>query len=270
MSWTGERLETYIFSRDAIEHLHRYSLISEYVVGKRVLDIACGEGYGSNIISKTAIEVFGVDIDEDSIEKAKIKYKNDNLTFKLGKADAIPLDDNSVDVVVSFETIEHHDKHTEMLSEIKRVLKSDGIIIISTPDKLYYSDNRNFKNKFHIKELYKEEFVSLMKNHFSKIQLLTQEFINGNSLIQEDASIGKIQIFSGNYNEIHQQTLTPLYLIIIASEVDFQRQGVSFFDGNQFVKAEVDSKIQNVYLSRTYKLGNFILKPFKFLKQMLK
>ena len=63
MSWTGERLETFIYTRDAIEHLHRYSLISKYISGKTVLDIACGEGYGSNIISKTAATVFGVDID---------------------------------------------------------------------------------------------------------------------------------------------------------------------------------------------------------------
>ncbi|MDI9257681.1 class I SAM-dependent methyltransferase [Flavobacterium sedimenticola] len=267
MSWTGERLETYIYTRDAVEHLHRYSLLTPYIADKTVLDIACGEGYGSAIMSKTAARVYGVDIDADTVTKAQAKYKRENLSFQEGSAAAIPLQDHSVDVVVSFETIEHHDKHREMLSEIKRVLKPSGMLIISTPDKLYYSDARNFKNKFHVKELYKQEFVDLIAAHFANLQLLTQEYVNGNSLIQDDAS-EKIAIFTGNYSEVQTQHIPPLYLIAIAADVEFARQKASLFDGNSFVNAEIDSKVRYVYQSTTYKLGHTLLRPFKFIKHL--
>lgn len=89
---------------------------------------------------------------------AKEKYKAHNLEYKVGQADKIPYKSNFFDVVVSFETLEHHDKHIEMMEEIKIVLKQGGICIISTPDKLVYSDKKNYQNPFHVKELYKEDF----------------------------------------------------------------------------------------------------------------
>jgi len=62
------------------------------------------------------------------------------------------------DLVVSFETIEHHDEHEQMLAEVKRVLKPDGMAIISSPDKAIYTDKPEYHNSFHVKELYREEF----------------------------------------------------------------------------------------------------------------
>ena len=95
-NWTGERLETYIYSKDSIDHLHRYSIVSNYIEGKIVLDIASGEGYGSNIISEKAKFVYGVDIDETSIKDAKLKYKKDNLKFLVGSTSSIPIEDLSL------------------------------------------------------------------------------------------------------------------------------------------------------------------------------
>src|SRR5205085_7058452 len=97
----------------------------------------------------------GVDIDEVSVNHAAKKYAASNLEFKTGAVEKIPVESTSIDVVVSFETIEHHDKHEEMMQEIKRILKEDGLLIISTPDKKYYADIPAHQNPFHIKELYK-------------------------------------------------------------------------------------------------------------------
>src|SRR6185436_20367656 len=102
---------------------------------KIVLDIACGEGYGVNLLSHNSKFVFGVDIDSQVISHASTKYKQSNVKFIPGSATQIPLPDFSVDVVTSFETLEHLEDHTTMMSEIKRVLKLNGILIISTPDK---------------------------------------------------------------------------------------------------------------------------------------
>jgi ubiquinone/menaquinone biosynthesis C-methylase UbiE len=269
-NWSGERLETFIYSRDSIEHLHRYAIASNYIKDKIVLDIASGEGYGSNIMSKEASFVYGVDIDNTTVQEAKLKYKKENLEFLAGSASQIPIDDNSIEVVVSFETIEHHNEHQEMMNEIKRVLKPNGILIISTPDKLYYSDERNFKNQFHIKELYKQEFINLLSKNFTKIQLLTQKYSNGNSIIQDEKLHNELQFFSGDYEEITSTVINPLYLVAIASDGIFEEQKQSIFDGRQIIDIELDNKINKIYSSNSYKLGHLILLPFKILKKIFK
>jgi ubiquinone/menaquinone biosynthesis C-methylase UbiE len=266
--YTGERLMTSIYTRDSIEHLHRYAIVKDYVKDKIVLDIACGEGYGANLISRTAKFVYGVDIDDIIIQEAKMKYREENLEFLTGSAIKIPLNDNSIDVIVSFETIEHPDKHLEMIDEIKRVLKSNGMLIISSPDKFFYSDERNFNNQFHVKELYKQEFVDLISKSFSKIQLLTQKYTNGNSLIEDDTINNKVHFFSGNYTEITEIIINPLYLIAIASDDTFANQKSSIFDGSHSVDTDFKYKINKIYSSNSYKLGHLILLPIKFLKRI--
>ena len=262
--WTGERLESYIFSRDTVEHLHRYAVASEFVKGKIVLDIASGEGYGTNLLSQYASFVYGIDIDDNTIQNSKEKYKKDNVKFQQGDATKIQLEDNKVDVVVSFETIEHHDKHHEMIKEIKRVLKPDGLLIISTPDKLYYTDKRNYINKFHIKELYKKEFEDLINAYFSNNKLLSQKYSNGISIIEEEVNC---DIYSGDFNNINKEEIFPYYLISLASnlEVDFDKK--SIFNGTQLLLSYNEKLFRN---STTYKIGYFLLKPFKFFYKLMK
>jgi ubiquinone/menaquinone biosynthesis C-methylase UbiE len=269
-NWSGERLNTFVYGRDSIEHLHRYAIASDYIKDRIVLDIASGEGYGSNIMSEKAKFVYGVDIDVSAVKKAKYKYKSANLEFLAGSATHIPLDDNSIDTVVSFETIEHHDAHSEMMNEIKRVLKPNGLLIISTPDKLYYSEKRSFNNKFHVKELYKKDFMSLISTNFINTQLLNQKYVNGNSIIQDDETKRAIHFFSGNYREITDLIIDPLYLVAIASDCVFEEQKLTIFDGSQIIITDFKNKIDRVYCSNSYKLGHFILFPFKILKKIFK
>ncbi len=262
---TGERLETFIYGRNSIEHLHRYALVMPYIENKTVLDIASGEGYGSHLMTTHAAFVTGVDIDAQTVAAAKVKYQKDNLRFLVGSATAIPLEDQSVDVVVSYETIEHHDQHQAMIDEIKRVLKPEGVLIISTPDKLYYTDKRNFNNEFHIKELYKQEFVDLISPKFKNIQLLTQIYCNGNSIIQPEGDSRNVQFFTGDYTWAAPQEIDPLYLVIIASETHFTPHNRSIFNGEIFTEKTWRSHFEN---SNSYKVGNFIIRPIKFLKNL--
>jgi len=111
---TGERLLTGYFDRFTVEHLHRYALTRRLDHGKDVLDIASGEGYGSNLLASVANTVIGVDIDPMVVRHAKNKYSKNNLDFLTGSCSSIPLEPDSVDLVVSFETLEHHDQHEEM------------------------------------------------------------------------------------------------------------------------------------------------------------
>ena len=86
---------------------------------------------------------------------------------------------SSVDLVVSFETIEHHDRHLEMVKEIRRILRPDGVLIISSPDKHEYSDVPGFKNEYHVKELYLSEFTDLLASHFTHVGVFGQRISSG-------------------------------------------------------------------------------------------
>jgi len=270
--FAGERLETDIFDGNTINHLHRYALVNNYIKNKIVLDIASGEGYGSNLVSEYAEYVYGVDIDDETIQKAQKKYKKTNLEFILGSAASIPLEDNSVNVVVSFETIEHHNQHNQMLEEVKRVLKPDGLFIVSTPDKHFYSDLRNYNNPFHVKELYKSEFESLINNHFKNYQLLSQSYLNGNSVVLDHKNRKEIEFYKGNFIEVKNTISNPHFLIAICSDINFEKQHISIFEGCMFVKSslEYEALVKEIYNSNSYKLGHALLFVFKYLKRAMK
>lgn len=173
ITWTGERYIPHLRGNIRYEHLHRYAISSRHVAGKKVLDIACGEGYGSAILAQTAAQVCGVDISYDAVAHAQKNYislKN-NLEFKQGSADSIPYPDNTFDVVVSFETLEHLATQEEMLAEIKRVLTPDGFLILSTPDKEAYAVADGGHNEYHVKELTGSEFSALVHRYFKNIKI---------------------------------------------------------------------------------------------------
>lgn len=179
MECTGERYLPEFDGDWTLEHLHRYLLACELAVGKTVLDIACGDGYGAAMLARHAAQVTGVDIDTPTVERARGKYVADNLRFLQGSATDIPLDDDSVDLVISFETIEHLMEQDRMLYEIRRVLRPEGFLIISSPDKYEYSDVPGYHNEFHLKELYRQEFEALLQKHFSRHALLGQRVVFG-------------------------------------------------------------------------------------------
>lgn len=268
---TGERLEFYNFSDVTVEHLHRYAIANDFIEGKVVLDIASGEGYGSNILAQKALEVFGVDIDIESVKDANKKYIKNNLKYIVGSADNIPIESNSIDVVVSFETIEHHDMHEEMFMEIKRVLKNDGILIMSSPDKFFYSDKPNFKNKFHIKELYFEEFKFLTQKHFKNTFFYFQKAYNLNSYLSDYDFFENMIVYSGNNNDIFKNKNEPIYNLVIASNAQVNKIQPSIFEGtgisDLLIKNVIDSNTNLYKNSTSYKIGNFLCAPFFYLKK---
>ena len=186
----------------------------------------------SNLLSQTSKSVIGVDISSEVVIHARKKYTNVNLEFRQGAADKIPLQDCSVDIVVSFETIEHHDLHDKMIQEVKRVLRPQGIVIISSPDKLNYSDIPKYSNHFHVKELYKEEFVSLMNKYFKYAAFFNQKSVSG-SLIVPDLPQFSFQEYRGNYSsfEKFERLQSPVYNLCVASDFLNPTGFASFFCG---------------------------------------
>jgi ubiquinone/menaquinone biosynthesis C-methylase UbiE len=167
LPFTGERFIPGTRGEIWIEHWHRYHFASRWVAGKRVLDIACGEGYGSALLARRATQVTGVDVSQQAIDHAKRTYPDlGKVEFKVGSCTAIPAPDAAFDVAVSFETLEHIAEQEQFLAELARVLKPDGLLLISCPNKAEYTDKRGTKNEFHVKELYRDEFAALVARRF--------------------------------------------------------------------------------------------------------
>lgn len=177
--FTGERFIPGIEDQKlTVEHMQRYKSIIKLVKEKKVIDIACGEGYGTAMLAETASEIMGIDIDADTIGRAQEKYNRENLCYKIGSVEKIPVADNSVDLIVSFETIEHVTEELQhaFLKECARVLKSSGMLIMSTPNKEIYSDQYNYVNEYHVHEFYHDEYLQFLKQKFKFVELYNQAF----------------------------------------------------------------------------------------------
>ena len=162
-------------STDAVtfwEHVYRYAFACQFVEGKRVLDVACGEGYGAAALQKAgAAQVVGVDLSDAACRHARQKY---GLDARVGNAERMPVPDKSVDVIVSFETIEHLDNPNRFLDECLRVLSPGGRIIVSTPNKGVYSWPGGAKNPHHRHELTDEEFEAALRFRFRHVEFYAQ------------------------------------------------------------------------------------------------
>lgn len=181
---TGERFVPW--EKDPVinyEHLHRYRFAKELVKDKKVLDLACGEGYGSFMLSEDAGSVLGVDIDDAAIRHATSKYIRGNLQFIKGSMMEVPVEGEGLfDVIVCFEALEHIAGHDELMKQTKRLLKKEGVFIVSTPNKTVYSDEPGYENPFHVKELGFDEFENLLTANFKNILFYGQNVYSSSNM----------------------------------------------------------------------------------------
>lgn len=156
--------------RIVYEHLHRYALCRELVAGRRVLDLACGTGYGSAILGTAAAHVTGVDVSSVAIRIARKRYKSQNVKFVIGDCFDLPFEDGSFDVVVANEMIEHVEDHDGLLREVRRVLADKGLLLVSTPNKPVYNRYKP-PNAFHVSEMDVPTFRKLLSDRFKHVRL---------------------------------------------------------------------------------------------------
>jgi glycosyltransferase involved in cell wall biosynthesis/SAM-dependent methyltransferase len=238
LEWTGERYVPQVSGNIRLEHLHRYLLARELSKGTRVLDIACGEGYGSDLLAEVAEYVVGVDIAVEVVRHARVRYRRANLAFAAGDCTAIPLADRSIDVVVSFETLEHHDRHAEMMQEVKRVLRPGGLLIISSPDRREYSEVPEYQNPYHAQELDRTEFARLLESHFSQVRLVGQRIRAGSIVgpISADESSPFISFAETDSGLTRVEGVqAPLYFIGLASDGKAPEVPAGILEGGDFL-----------------------------------
>lgn len=181
IDWTGERCVPWAPDVQVVyEHFHRYMWASQFVEGKRVLDLGSGEGFGAAILAQDAAGVLGIDIDGQTVRHSSLNYEGENLSFAVGTAlDLSAYGANSFDIVVAFEIIEHVQDHDRVLEEIARVLTPEGTLIISTPDRVVYSDVEGRNNPYHEHELSRDELEALLTTRFPHTALWGQHTITG-------------------------------------------------------------------------------------------
>ncbi len=154
-------------------HQSAYKFAFPFVKGKRILDIGCGEGYGSFYLAGAAREVLGVDYDTSAVTYARGKYLKDNLQFAVVDVKNLASLDKHFDVICCFQVIEHIRDDKGFLASVKHLLADSGIFICSTPNKLDASPNSTTPcNKFHCREYLLEEYKTLLTEYFTRVEIL--------------------------------------------------------------------------------------------------
>jgi O-antigen biosynthesis protein len=188
LAFTGERFIPH--QTDpllALEHYHRYHFASRFARNRRILDIGCGEGYGSAFLAQQANAVIGIDRDQATIGHARNKYSSiPNLTFEVGNCEEIRKDEQSFDMAVSFELLEHldPDNQVKFLQSVQRMLKPDGLFLVSSPERDEYAATYQARNEFHKHEMTVTELKAFLCTFFRHVQFCGQRVLSYSTMWQ--------------------------------------------------------------------------------------
>jgi SAM-dependent methyltransferase len=159
------------------EHVQRYRFAEPYVAGKIVLDVACGVGYGTAHLAKRGPRlVVGGDIAGEPLILAQRQYVSPHSNFARLSAECLPFHDAQFDVIVCFETVEHLGNPVRFLNECRRVLRTDGVFLCSTPMRLSYRPPWLPRpvNPYHPLEYSISDFCNLLGTYFRDLELYGQ------------------------------------------------------------------------------------------------
>jgi GT2 family glycosyltransferase/SAM-dependent methyltransferase len=192
----GPRLER---GTTAYQQLHRYGLASDLATGKRVLDLACGYGDGTNLLAEAAAEAVGVDIDPANIRHAKARFKRPNLTYVAADCFDLPFEAGSFDLVVVGEMSKHARDRNALIGEAKRVLRPAGILLISTADAAPGLGTATAQGDV-------SQFGEILKRHFKHVQLtgLRLALVSLGYRIEQSSNASNLaaaKIYQGRYSE---------------------------------------------------------------------
>jgi SAM-dependent methyltransferase len=173
LALTGERTlpdvpeENYWFQR----HLVVYEWIAARTHGRRIADLACGEGYGSAVLGRTAESVIGVDANPEAFDHARAKYTGDRVSFQ---RTMIELWQGDVDCVVFLQTIEHVQDPDAVLEHVRELIGPSGVAYVSTPNVLTLAPDgaERSGNPWHVREYKPHEYAELCGRHFGSVDLL--------------------------------------------------------------------------------------------------
>ncbi|MEP0980865.1 class I SAM-dependent methyltransferase [Leptolyngbya sp. FACHB-17] len=199
-----------------VDHMIRYAMVAPFVRGKRVLDISCGTGYGTQFIAlQGAREVIGVDVDQASIDFASKYYQHPQVTYLQSDAHYVQsLEDASFDLIVSFETIEHLPHPRQFLAEVRRLLKPDGQLFLSCPNDHRVSP---WISPYHLHRFRFNEFRDLFLSLFGEAVFFGQHYIVASCLVKPIAPQSKVSQFDAYQNSLPDGFFGQHYLEHLSS-----------------------------------------------------
>ncbi len=223
---TGERLLPGIggTAETTYDDIARYRFAERYVRGKKTIDLGSGAGYGAHSLSKLAENVLGVDISEEAVAYSTWYYDAPNLRYEAGDVTNLLYPDESFEAAVSFEVIEHLERPGDLAAEALRLLGEDGIFVVSTPDKQTYSNDRNYVNPNHLKEMYPLEFREILERHFRHVQIYRQGALAGSIIapdMRELPEDGQLTLESARFSlpdpKFSREVPTTLHMIAVCT-----------------------------------------------------
>lgn len=236
LPFSGERYVPSIGDQIQHEHFHRYLFAIPFCAGKDVLDVACGEGYGAALLGTVARSVIGIDASAEAVDHAQRQYASGVTSFAKALATDMPVPSCAVDTVVCFETIEHLAEHETLVREIRRVMRSDGLLILSTPDRDAYLKGEE-PNPFHIRELSRTELIDLLGAHFRHVSIGGQESGSGSTIVTTGGTGERNTTYfsrrDGNEFEAAAGPTRPTYLIALASDSELPAAATSILMDRQ-------------------------------------
>jgi SAM-dependent methyltransferase len=248
--WAGEQYLPAIKDASTLyQHIHRYLYASELLKGKRVLDLTFGDGYGSDLLARTAASVVTLLRDEDNARRAGEKYKRTNLHFIAGQISEISIaEDQSFDAVLCFDAIQHIEDRHRFLSKVKRLTKEPGLFMVSAAET----------------EFAGEELRTLLSAFFKRVELYGQGTY-ANSCIWPIAPAQDVKFLetvmarngTDGFAPVPPEERVPRCLIAIASDSLPQTRGSFsiFVDANNELLKDKDKRIQELTENFQYNAG---------------
>jgi 2-polyprenyl-3-methyl-5-hydroxy-6-metoxy-1,4-benzoquinol methylase len=223
------------------EHYHRYFFALQFCEEKAVLDVASGEGFGSALLGKVAQKVLGIDLSPEAVARASRNYRSERVSFAVADYAAIPLSDASVDVVVAVETLGHIADPGMFFHEIKRILRPEGMLVISMSNAKVHKDLATGLSQ--VKELDADAFNAILSEHFSNYRLLRQWSVIGSAILPESSLLSdadRYQTFraadSGTCS-VQEGLGPPRHFIAVASETALPEIRHGLLDDQPFLRS---------------------------------
>jgi ubiquinone/menaquinone biosynthesis C-methylase UbiE len=292
LDWTGERFLPEVGAEISFEHRARYIYAKKFIQGKKVLDVPSGEGYGTFELSKVAKSIHGIDISDIAVKHANEKYKADNLKYSCTSMEKLSaFNDEEFDVVTCFEGIEHVSLEVQKLAlkEFRRVLKKDGLLIISSPNKRVYSDLANYNNPYHFSEYYYDDMKKDLEGYYSHVVFLGQSNLVSSFLVKENFYTQSTEILPSDTlgNSVEFDMKDSLYFICVCSNHPIEVPNFGLLDIKDVIKEErkltaqyelnqqigslssevnrLNHLLNGIYHSRSWKLTSPLRKMMQFL-----
>ena len=206
------------------EHRARYDFSCQFSREATVLDLACGTGYGSAALAEKASTVYALDLSEEAVRYGKSNYAQPRIHFLVGDGRILPFGGARFDVVIAFEIFEHLADPLPLLEDIKRVLKPEGVLLLSTPNRSISEEERLEPNPFHLQEYVLDEFFPILQQVFEHVVVGGQNHAEGISLGFPGRGSNALPAGDKEPQDTPQSIAESQFFIAICSRLPYEKE----------------------------------------------